>query len=490
MSTPVLIVGAGPTGLALATFLHHFGAPFRIVDASSGPAQRSKAMGVQARTLELYRILGLADGAVALGVPADRATVRVEGEVVGGFSLGEMGRGLSPYPFLLTLAQDVHEHYLLRHLEDHGVHVEWDTALLGLEEEEGAVLAHLDGGEAVRACWLVGCDGAHSTVRKALDIGFPGGTSEGLFFVADVDIDRENRDINVGLDERAVNLLFPVRTTGTQRVIGFVNGDAREGGELQFEEVRPVVERLLDLEVRELHWFSSYRVSHRVADRFRQGRCFLAGDAGHIHSPVGGQGMNTGIGDAMNLAWKLAGVHRRTLPEAVLDTYEAERMPFARTLIQTTDRAFQRVSAEGAVAGFVRTRVVPVAIRALSGWSAARPRIFRAISQIRIAYPGSSLSVGRVGGVRAGDRLPWLEEVDNHAVLDGRWQVQVYGEVPEELATAARELGLLLHPFAPAGPMSGGGVLLVRPDGHVGLASTAADAADALRGYASTWLLA
>jgi hypothetical protein len=245
---------------------------------------------------------------------------------------------------------------------------------------------------------------------------------------------------------------------------------------LTFEDVgKRAIERLR-LSVQKVNWFSTYRVHHRVAARFRGRRAFLLGDAGHLHSPVGGQGMNTGIGDAVNLAWKLAAVLTGEAGEQLLDTFEPERITFARQLVVTTDRAFTLITARGAFARLLRTRVFPRVAAVLFRLNWVRRLAFLTVSQTRVNYRGSSLSRGVAGRVRGGDRLPWVEMTngrDNFAALRSiRWQVHVYGDAPAGLAEVCAERGLELHVFAwnesarRAG-LAAGAVYLVRPDGYV-----------------------
>ena len=226
-----------------------------------------------------------------------------------------------------------------------------------------------------------------------------------------------------------------------------------------------------------MNWFSTYHVHHRVTDHFRKGRAFLLGDAAHIHSPAGGQGMNTGIGDAINLAWKLAAVAGGRAPDSLLDSYEAERIGFARRLVATTDRAFSIATADGPVADVLRTRIAPVVLSNAVRIEAVREFIFRTVCQITLNYRDGPLSAGEAGHVHGGDRLPWapVEGEDNFASLAAMvWQVHVYGAASEDLVRWCAEAGLPLHVFAwrpehgRAG-LSRDALYLLRPDSYVAL---------------------
>jgi hypothetical protein len=247
----------------------------------------------------------------------------------------------------------------------------------------------------------------------------------------------------------------------------------------------------LKFTIAKVNWFSTYRVHHRVAHSFRTGRAYLLGDAAHIHSPVGGQGMNTGIGDAVNLAWKLAAVLDGGAVDGLLDTYELERIGFARRLVATTDRVFTVATSPGRLARLVRTRLVPLLLPVIFRLPGVRRFLFRTVSQTGIEYRGSPLSAGAAGSVRGGDRLPWVAtgpHEDNFETLTSlAWQVHVYGEPRRELTDACAELRLPIHAFAWTPEMSVAGLVrgalyLVRPDGYVALADPDGDP-ERLRGY-------
>jgi 2-polyprenyl-6-methoxyphenol hydroxylase-like FAD-dependent oxidoreductase len=494
----VLIIGAGPTGLVLALWLTRLGVRVRIVDKTAEPGTTSRAVAVQARTLEFYRQVGLSDAVVEAGVKVAAANLWVGGAKAARLPLGRMGKGLSPFPYALTYPQDAHERLLIDRLNALGVTVERRTELVRFDQRpEGvrAVLQRPDGSEeSCDAAYLAGCDGARSTVREALATGFPGGTYSGLFYVADVDAGGPAADgeIHVDFEEADFLAVFPLKGPGRLRLIGPVSWEPdREHRELTFDDISERAIGNLKLTIAKVNWFSTYRVHHRVAARFREGRAFLLGDAAHVHSPVGGQGMNTGIGDAVNLAWKLAAVVNGGARDSLLATYELERIGFARRLVATTDRAFTLVTRQGVIARWVRTRLVPRIAPLTFRLAPVRRLLFRTVSQIGVNYRHSPLSVGAAGAVRGGDRLPWVETAsggDNFAPLASlTWQVHVYGEPLPGLAEVCAELQLPLHLFAWRPEMRRAGLrraalYLVRPDGYVARADPYADP-ERLRDY-------
>jgi 2-polyprenyl-6-methoxyphenol hydroxylase-like FAD-dependent oxidoreductase len=484
--TDVLIVGAGPTGLVLALWLTELGVRVRIIDKTAEPGTTSRALAVQGRTLELYNQVGLADAVVERGRKAGAANLWVAGKKVARAVFGDMGVGLSPYPYALIFPQDEHERLLIDRLADAGVNVERQTELLDLDSGTGRVLAHLKGPDgsvdASEVAYIAGCDGAHSTVRETLRIGFPGGTYAHLFYVADVKGSGAamNGEVHVALDTTDFLAVFPLKGDGRARLVGTVREDAeRQHENLAWNDVSQRVIEWMHIDVERVHWFSTYRVHHRVADHFRKGRAFVLGDAAHIHSPVGGQGMNTGIGDAVNLAWKLAAVLQGRAEASLLDSYEPERIAFARRLVATTDRAFTGVTSPGAIARRVRLDIVPLLVPAFFALASVRRFMFRTISQTAVSYRGSSLSEGRAGTVHGGDRLPWMKlngaAEDNFTPLTSLdWQVHVYGDAGPEIQAVCEGRTLRLHIF-PWQPQMGraglrrNAVYLVRPDGYIGL---------------------
>jgi 2-polyprenyl-6-methoxyphenol hydroxylase-like FAD-dependent oxidoreductase len=486
-NTDILIVGAGPTGLVLALWLTRLGVRVRIVDKTGEPGTTSRALAVQARTLELYRQIGLADAVVSDGRKMVAINLWTAGKQVAHVVFGNMGADLSPFPYALIYPQDEHERLLIDRLAEAGVNVERQTELLAFEETSAGVRARLkrcDGvTNACEAVYLAGCDGAHSAVREGLAIGFQGGTYNHLFYVADVDARGAvmNGELHGVLDTADFLIVFPLKDDRRARLIGTVRTDAEhKDRDLSWDDVSQRVIEWMGIDVERVNWFSTYRVHHRVADQFRKGRTFLLGDAAHIHSPVGGQGMNTGIGDAVNLAWKLAAVVHGRADPSLLDSYELERIAFARRLVATTDQAFTAVTSDGAIARRVRLSIVPAVLPALFAFRATRRFMFRTISQTAVHYRGSSLSEGRAGDVHGGDRLPWVpahpNDRDNFTPLTSLdWQVHVYGDASGEVQTACEERKLPLHtfPWRPEMVRTGlrrNAVYLVRPDGYVAFA--------------------
>jgi 2-polyprenyl-6-methoxyphenol hydroxylase-like FAD-dependent oxidoreductase len=485
MRHDVLIVGAGPTGLVLALWLAKQGICPRIIDKTAGPGTTSRALAVQARTLELYRQLDLADTVVARGHKVPAVNLWVKGEPEARLPFETIGAGLTPYPFILIFPQDEHERLLIERLQQAGITVEWQHELLGFTEHGDHVTARIsppDGGEEFYATrYIAGCDGARSTVREAMGTGFAGGTYRQLFYVADITGSGRAFDgeLHIDLDEADFLAVFPLPGPGRARLIGTVRDERADRAEtLTFADVSDRAIQHLKLGITAVNWFSTYHVHHRVSAHMRKGRAFLLGDAAHIHSPAGGQGMNTGIGDAINLAWKLAAVLRGQAPDSLLDSFEIERIRFARRLVATTDRVFSFVTAEGRFADLLRTRLAPAVLARMTRFEVMRDYLFRTMSQINLNYRGSPLSRGMAVHVHSGDRLPWVmvDGRDNLTSLcDLTWQVHVYGTTDPKLTEwcRLREIPLHVFPWREAYETAGlerNAVYLLRPDGYVGVA--------------------
>jgi len=502
MSIDVLIVGAGPTGLMLANQLVRRGVNVTIIDRHAGPAEQTRAMAVHARTLEIYAKLGIAEQSVETGRRGDGANIWAGGRRKARIPLGEIGKELSPFPYVLMLGQDDNERILGERLRSSGGSVRWNTELIGLEHEPNQVTATIKeshgGATSIAAKYVAGCDGARSTVRQLCGIGFPGAPYEQVFFVADTEAigPMVADELNVYLWRSGFHLYFPMRGPDRWRVIGILPAELRDRDDLTFADAIPSLtgEAGGSLLFKSCAWFSTYRIAHRCTERFRDRRCFLLGDAAHIHSPMGGQGMNTGLQDAYNLAWKLALVLQSRADDSLLDSYEAERRPVAQRLLATTDRAFRFVVSSGRTGELFRTRILAnVAAIAMTRKRVQRAA-FRMLSQIGIRYRRSMLSQ-TLDGVRgdmprAGDRFPWLRvrfqsqtaPADLFAKLDDTpFNLLVIGQPAP--SSASLKLGDLvrIHTIPLDGDnrktlaavgIKDAAFFLLRPDGHIGLAGT------------------
>ena len=422
-------MGAGPTGLALACQFVRYGVDFVVIEKNTGVTPYSKAIGVQARTLELYEQLGIAKDAVDQGAIGAKGRFLVGGEVRGELDFSTIGEGLSPYPFILMLEQSKNERLLYNYLRNHGKDVLWNTELESFQQNDSGVTVqarHSDGTALViEARYLVACDGAKSPVRKALNLQFEGSTFERMFFVADAQVDWQlsHDALHVCLAKESFVVFFPLKGNQRYRIVGvFPEEFAKEEGDVLYEEIEQRIkqEAQLELDVHDVEWFSTYKVHTRHVDKFSLGSCFLAGDSAHVHSPAGAQGMNTGIQDSYNLAWKMALVLQGAADEKLLDTYNEERLENAKNLLQTTDRMFQLVASPEWYVSFIRMNVFPQLAKYLLNIDAVKHFIFPIVSQIGINYRHSSLSDHEGDEdfkVKAGDRMPYFL-VDGKSVFD------------------------------------------------------------------------
>ena len=313
--TDILVVGAGPTGLSLAAQLVRYGVPFVIVDKKVGVTELSKALVVHARTLEIYDQIGLAQPAVADGQEFRRVTILKHGKIKAELDFAELGEKISQYPLPLIYEQSKNEALLYGFLRDKNQDVRWQTELESLTQNDEGVTVTLCDSEGktqqLTARYLVGCDGASSTTRHDLGFEFEGSTAARLFYVADVtmEIEAPQDSVQLSFGREEFVAMFPMPGEKHWRLLGnLTRNDADSQREIVYEEIESKVKALVQkpLNITEVRWFSTYKIHTRHAKRFLMGRCLLAGDAAHVHTPVGGQGMNTGIQDAYNLAWKLA----------------------------------------------------------------------------------------------------------------------------------------------------------------------------------------
>jgi 2-polyprenyl-6-methoxyphenol hydroxylase-like FAD-dependent oxidoreductase len=538
--TDVLVVGAGPTGLTLAAQLRACGAAVRIVDRLADRVHESRALAIQPRTLEVLAGLDLADTLVERGNPAVRLHLHARGRTTE-VLLFDIGVDDTAYPFLLFLSQAITEEVLHDHLARQGVTVERQVELTALDQRPDHVvctLAHPGGAghlrgdraeqvERVEARYVVGCDGARSTVRARAGIDFVGAAYPQTFVLADLDADGlAPGAAHAFLADAGMLFFFPLSEPAAWRLIGWpLRPVPAATGAPSPADLQDLVGAYTG-DPPALHdpvWATYFRLQHRQAASYRSGRVFLAGDAAHVHSPAGGQGMNTGIQDAWNLGWKLALVAGGTAVPALLDTYQAERQPVAREVLRLTDRAFRIATSTRRIHRFARTRVTPQLARLASLVPAARSAGFRTVAELTIDYRTSpAVTDDRVGrrppGPRAGDRLPDAPvRLDGVATTLGRalaaprhhllwagpseawaggpldalaarhggildvWQLSRRAEpgaLHDAAGVAHRRLGLGAHE-RPA-------QILVRPDGHIAYRADRTDPAG-LGAYLSHW---
>ena len=419
MNTDVLIVGAGPTGLALACQLIRYGIDFIIVDKKETITPYSKAIGVQARTLELYEQIDLAGKLVEQGLLTKRVRLLEGGEARAEVPLSRLGEGRSPFPFLLIVEQSKHERLLYDFIKSHDKQVTWQTTLADFSQDQAGVTGTIVNAsgekQTIRAQYLVACDGAKSPVRVALGLTFEGSTFERMFYVADVQIkwDFPHDMLTACLARDRSTAFFPMPGEDHYRIVGVFpdDFDGKEG-EIVYEEIeRQILEDTeLKLDIYNVNWFSTYKVHSRRVNKFSEGRCFLAGDAAHIHSPAGAQGMNTGIQDGYNLAWKMALVLRGEADPKILRTYNEERVENAKRLLETTDRIFDLLVNPAWLLAFIRMHIFPRVANFVVGLDSVNQFVFPLISQIGINYRDQSLSVNGEDDfeVKAGDRMPYF----------------------------------------------------------------------------------
>ncbi|MBA3712516.1 MAG: FAD-dependent monooxygenase [Pyrinomonadaceae bacterium] len=509
INTDIVIVGAGPTGLSLACQFIRYGVDFVIIEKNEGVTPFSKALGVHARTLEIYEQLGLAERATTQGAITGKVRMLEGGVVLGEVDLSNIGEGLSSYPYMLVLEQSENERLLYEYLQSHGKEVLWHTELESFSQTETGVTALIKNAtgasQVIEAKYLVGCDGPKSMVRHALGLSFEGSTFERLFYVADVQIDwKYSHDaLHVCLARNAVVAFFPMKGENRYRIVGaFPEGFDKDEGEILYEEIEGRIkeEAEIALEISRVNWFSTYKVHTRHVNKFSEGRCFLAGDSAHIHTPAGGQGMNTGIQDAYNLAWKIALVLKGDADEQILETYNEERLPNAERLAGTTDSMFNLAAGSDWLLNLIRTTVFPPMAKFILSFDVVKARFFPLISQIGITYRDGFLSDHGGDGefdVKAGDRMPYflvdgksiydkLREPKFHLLTfsDGRSDYQATrDEVESEYAHLIDYHVVPLYPhvaevFGASKPFNA----LLRPDNYIGFISQETSL-DGLRAY-------
>ena len=391
----ILIVGAGPVGLFLANECARRNLRFKIIECRSGQSEHSKALAIFPRTLEIFDMAGLvpafleaANRVNSVAVMShDRTLTRIRFEPE-----------QTPYPFVAMVPQNVTESLLAGALKERGGTVEYNTSFVSLEQSTDAVLVivECDGTrESVRASFVVGCDGAHSGVRKSLGIELEGGDYDKPFMLADIETNQDlpGSEMQLCPSTHGPVAIFPMSAT-RRRIVATIDHPEGDAPSLELAQ-RVLAERApREIQAHALHWSSYFRIHHRHATRLREGRVFLSGDAAHIHSPFGGQGMNTGLHDAWNLAWKLDAALRGCGSEQLLDSYSEERLPVITDVIETTDRLTKVMGTPNLLAQFLRDSLIP----AVSHLSTFQHAFVNRLSGLGISYPESPIIEG--GGER------------------------------------------------------------------------------------------
>lgn len=420
--TDVLIVGAGPTGLTLACELLRRGVRCRIFDQTAAPPPTSRALAVHSRTAELFDRMGIADRVVAEGTHVEGIEVYERDRLLVRIGAPQTGERLhTRYPAIISISQAAVERILAERMAELGGPVERPRQVTGFRQEGELVTATVrpageESGseETITAGWLIGCDGAHSTTRHALGIPFEGDTYPEVFGLADVELDWDRpHDHGYAWPHRdGAFAVLPLPGAHQWRLIAEI---AHEPAAADNEHAPPlalfqrlIVERTGDTTttIGNPLWLSRFTINRRMVSTYRQGRVFLAGDAAHIHSPVGGQGMNTGIQDAFNLAWKLTLAIQSRAAGTLLDTYEEERLPVARAVLRGSGQASQILFSENALLRFLRDHIALPAL----GLEFVQEKIAEVASELTINYRDSSLSRGHArprlwrAGPHPGDR--------------------------------------------------------------------------------------
>ncbi|MBR8839561.1 MAG: FAD-dependent monooxygenase [Stigonema ocellatum SAG 48.90 = DSM 106950] len=406
----VLVVGAGPVGLTLASELTRYGVSCRIVDKDPGTKNISKALILHVRTQEVLEAMGAIAPAKAESKPLHRVELHAYSKHIGHWTLDGID---SPHPSPVIIGQNRTEHILEQHLNSLGVKVDWQVETIGFQQDEDGVtvnLRHADVREEVnRAKWLVGCDGAHSIVRKHLGLSFEGGRYENEQFIqADAKIrwTLPKGASYLFLTSAGYMMVIEMPEDIVRVFISLPDPDPTNETPPTLQEVQDALNKLggIDAELYDPVWLARYRTSHRRADRFREGRSFVAGDAGHVHVPIGGQGMNTGIQDAFNLAWKLAYVLKGVAHPQLLDSYNSERQPVAVALLDGTDRAYRNILHPSELLQNAARLFGPFIIRMES----VQTRFRNTLEEIEIGYKDSPLAsdFGGSSGPAAGERAP------------------------------------------------------------------------------------
>lgn len=481
----VLVIGAGPVGLTLAAELARYGLSVRVVDKATHPTTTSKALAIWSRSLELFDRMGCTQSFLAAGIQGHGASIRSGGRILGHARLDVIP---SAYNFALMIPQRETERLMAAHLGGFGVGVEREVELTGFEDRGDGVratLRHADGREESIDCrWLVGCDGAHSTVRHKLGLAFAGAPEPNDWVLADVMLTGPAAppadEVSLYLHRDGLFVVFPMPGPRFRVVATLGPTDpVQPRPEPSLDGVQTLIDQRTGggFTAQDPQWLANFRVHERKVADYRRGRVFLAGDAAHIHSPAGGQGMNTGMQDAINLAWKLAMVRQGAADADLLLSYSPERSAVGEMVLRNAGRMTEMATLAHPAAQGVRNLVLRFAL----GLAPIRDRMALQMSEIEIAYEASPLTRGLhagAHGLMAGARLPPDLYAGPPPGAGKTPRFVLYAEAGPGRADLLARFPALLEPAARPAPQ-GGLILLVRPDGYIGFAGKAGDWAEA-----------
>lgn len=417
----VLIVGAGPSGLMMAAELAAWNVSFRIIDKASSHTDKSKALVIQPRTLEIFDHMGIVDPFLESGMRLKAANPFSQKKQIAHISFELLD---SPFNFILSLEQSKTEKLLSKHLQSLGVVIEREKELIGFEQKDEQVSATIRDNktnqeEKSSFSYMIACDGAHSFIRKELDLSFIGKTFSDVFSLADIHLewDLPHDELFFFLEPKGVMAAFPLpeenryrlifqlprcrqalkKIAGTHQLL-----DSKEIPDPTIEETQNILTEYVGrgATLRKPEWMANFHINSRITKNYRKGRIFLVGDAAHIHSPVGGQGMNTGFQDAFNLGWKLSCEIESSARSTLLDTYETERQSVGKTLLKATERATFAATLHNPIAIFLRNKIASFLLRQ----EKFQKKLIQAISQLGIRYPKSAI-VSKEAGMRAPNAL-------------------------------------------------------------------------------------
>lgn len=419
LKTDVVIVGAGPTGLMAANQLMRFGINFIIIDSKNGPILESRAIAVTARSMELYQQLQLDEKVLSQAKAINGFNLFSNGIKKAEIIVDALGQNYTDFNhFLLAFEQSKNEELLYQNLLNNNKGVLWDTTYVKyklIENGIEVVALQKEVSVSIEAKFLIACDGASSPVRHQLNMPFKGGTYENKFFVADTVLNWNLAydKLMVAPSDHQFVAFFPIGGQKNFRIVGIIPSALNEKQYITFNDLQSHILKAMKLEIffEKVNWFSLYKLHHRCVEKFSEGKIFLAGDAAHIHSPAGGQGMNTGLQDVHNLAWKLAYVIKGYDHENLLTTYDEERKPFARWLLRFTDRGFTFVTSNNKIIRILRHYFFFNLVGILTRLSFVKHLIFKNLSQTFYHYQQSRLSKQhdiKQLKFKSGDRLPYL----------------------------------------------------------------------------------